>query len=610
MKTTLFVSTLAVALTATSFGQVEVQFLYGHNSDWSTSFDGTTLSFFQDSDCFGYIDWEFSVPEETTVTYQFQHLSCLGPPRVIGTSFTPIVNDWLDQGEPSEWSGTFTLQPDFYDFIEFQEFQGTLTFRAACEAGTDTDGDGVDDCDDGCPEDPFKSAPGDCGCGVKDLANVDSNGDGRINIIDLIIVLNSWGSEGDADADADGNNIVDVYDLLIVLENNGQEGPCITSGSDPQDQDLAIALERVEQNVLPNFTTYRLYAQMDEGFSVDAAYGTSDNPLNIQTDTYFYQNEIAGPTSGELFPPLFPIFPEMEWDSYVTIGLADSNNMSSIGIDFTDFESSGDSFFTDNGGWFAIPNSPQSVDIGGKVLLAQLTVPTDSLVSGTLNLQGSDDLGRPFNEILSFTSCILDTDGDGVDDCVDNCPDDPNKIDPGTCGCGNEDTDTDGDGTADCVDNCPNNPNKTDPGQCGCGEADTDSDDDGTADCNDAFPDDPGESVDSDGDGVGDNGDAFPADPSESVDSDGDGVGDNSDGCPNDPNKSEPGNCGCGVPETDVFGDLDCDGDYDIDDIRLGMTTFGIEEAEEDPCPADVDGDGSIGFSDVLIILNDWGACP
>ena len=33
-------------------------------------------------------------------------------------------------------------------------------------------------------------------------------------------------------------------------------------------------------------------------------------------------------------------------------------------------------------------------------------------------------------------------------------------------------------------------------------------------------------------------------------------------------------------------------------------------EPVADDCPADVDGDGSIGFSDVLIILNDWGACP
>ncbi len=94
------------------------------------------------------------------------------------------------------------------------------------------------------------------------------------------------------------------------------------------------------------------------------------------------------------------------------------------------------------------------------------------------------------------------------------------------------------------------------------------------------------------------------------LDSDGDGICVDQDLCPDDPNKTEPGNCGCGVPETDVFGDLDCDGDYDIDDARLAMTTFGIEEAEEDTCPADVDGDGSIGFSDVLIILNDWGACP
>ena len=27
-------------------------------------------------------------------------------------------------------------------------------------------------------------------------------------------------------------------------------------------------------------------------------------------------------------------------------------------------------------------------------------------------------------------------------------------------------------------------------------------------------------------------------------------------------------------------------------------------------CSSDVDGDGNIGFSDVLLILSDWGACP
>lgn len=37
-------------------------------------------------------------------------------------------------------------------------------------------------------------------------------------------------------------------------------------------------------------------------------------------------------------------------------------------------------------------------------------------------------------------------------------------------------------------------------------------------------------------------------------DSDGDGVPDDQDGCPNDPDKTEPGNCGCGAPETPGCG--------------------------------------------------------
>ena len=278
MKSTLFASTLSAALTSTSFGQVSVQPIEECCGGWETNWDGTTLSFYQPFDCYGYTAWEFLVEEETTVTYQVEMLPCLSDPDVTNFGgpageFMTIVEDWFDQGSPFTWSGTFILEPGFYG-VGFSEFQGTLTFGSSCEAGTDTDGDGVDDCDDGCPDDPFKSAPGDCGCGVEDL----------------------------------------------------------------------------------------------------------------------------------------------------------------------------------------------------------------------------------------------DSDKDGVADCNDGCPTDPNKTDPGTCGCGVSDEDSDGDGAPECIDNCPD-----------------------------------------------------------------------------DPNKSEPGNCGCGVPETDVFGDLDCDGDYDIDDIRLGMANFGIEEAEEDTCPADVD---------------------
>lgn len=55
----------------------------------------------------------------------------------------------------------------------------------------------------------------------------------------------------------------------------------------------------------------------------------------------------------------------------------------------------------------------------------------------------------------------------------DFCPADPNKTDPGICGCGVPDTDTDGDGTPDCNDSCPTDPNKVVAGACGCGFAET-----------------------------------------------------------------------------------------------------------------------------------------
>lgn len=94
-------------------------------------------------------------------------------------------------------------------------------------------------------------------------------------------------------------------------------------------------------------------------------------------------------------------------------------------------------------------------------------------------------------DLASGVACLdWDSVGGGGGGIQDNCPNDPNKTQPGICGCGIPDTDSDGDGTADCNDNCPNDINKIEPGICGCGVPDIDSDDDGILDCNDNFPDD------------------------------------------------------------------------------------------------------------------------
>jgi hypothetical protein len=62
-----------------------------------------------------------------------------------------------------------------------------------------------------------------------------------------------------------------------------------------------------------------------------------------------------------------------------------------------------------------------------------------------------------------------------IDAGQDCCDDDPDKVEPGQCGCGVEDTDGDADGTADCVDGCPTDMAKSEPGICGCGRPDQDT---------------------------------------------------------------------------------------------------------------------------------------
>jgi hypothetical protein len=164
----------------------------------------------------------------------------------------------------------------------------------------------------------------------------------------------------------------------------------------------------------------------------------------------------------------------------------------------------------------------------------------------------------------------LDTDVDGAGDLCDVCPLDAHKsLDEGVCGCGVSDTDGDGDGAPDCSDGCPNDPLKVDAGICGCGVADVDTDGDGAFDC--------------------------------------------ADGCPGDPAKTDAGACGCGVADTDSDGDgvADCEEEAEEDDATNEFLTLDDDEepspGEDQPAEGGSDrgsaacGAGAIGFMPVML---------
>ena len=191
--------------------------------------------------------------------------------------------------------------------------------------------------------------------------------------------------------------------------------------------------------------------------------------------------------------------------------------------------------------------------------------------------------------VLSLGPILVDTDLDGIDDSLDQCPATPISEPVNDSGCSASQRDSDNDGFFDSNDAFPNDPLEwldTDGDSIG---NNTDADDDGDSvnDVEDAFPLDSSESVDTDNDGIGNNtdtdddgdgvndvSDAFPLDLNESIDTDSDGVGNNADSdddndgvsdtldaFPLDPNESVD-------TDSDGIGnnvDLDDDGDNVVD---------------------------------------------
>lgn len=153
-----------------------------------------------------------------------------------------------------------------------------------------------------------------------------------------------------------------------------------------------------------------------------------------------------------------------------------------------------------------------------------------------------------------------DSDGDGVPDNLDKCPNTPKGARVDANGCT---SDADGDGVVDGVDRCPDTPKGAKVDAEGCP---LDTDQDGVYDGLDQCPDTPrgervnskGCSEDSDGDGVEDSADKCPNTPRGTkvgrdgcpADSDGDGVTDDKDRCPDTPRGANVDSQGCPEKES------------------------------------------------------------
>jgi hypothetical protein len=78
-------------------------------------------------------------------------------------------------------------------------------------------------------------------------------------------------------------------------------------------------------------TTYRVYAKFDNTTDeVVAVYALETAPMNVAVSTTFYQAPVGGAFAQGINPLFFSAFPELQYDSWFTIGSADSNGTSDV----------------------------------------------------------------------------------------------------------------------------------------------------------------------------------------------------------------------------------------------------------------------------------------
>ena len=329
--------------------------------------------------------------------------------------------------------------------------------------------------------------------------------------------------------DADGDDVCDENEIEgcmdpVACDYNADatdEGECdYCSCAGEGEGSYGILLEvhaEHDEGELAGLTTYRMYVTTpNDNDIISAVYGDDETPLSIATTTSFYQHPFGSSLGSNNNPLLYTGFPELEFDSWLTMGLdgpAGDNEVAPSTIGdlnngwISNFEAGMNVLIEDSiGGAMFVTNDSGTTNIVSgaeqRILIGQFT--TDGVMSGVVNVQMfTAGVVDPADRLaLAFEGVGLHTEGgDVVCGCMDElaCNYDANvtnddgsceyesclgctdesacnysedaTLDDGSCtypefGCfdceGNCLSDQDGDGVCDCIEF----PGCTDPEAC------------------------------------------------------------------------------------------------------------------------------------------------
>ena len=271
----------------------------------------------------------------------------------------------------------------------------------------------------------FEGCMDDAACNYDAGANVD---DGSCDY-----PQEHYDCEGVCLNDGDGDGVCDELEVegctddtacnfdAEATEEDGSCEYCSCAGDEFGGYGILVEEHAVHENgILAGMTTYRMYVQGNNpGDTFSAMYGDAESPLVISSSTSFYQHEFGSHSANNNNPLLFDAFPELEFDSWLTVGIdgpaaADEQSPSFLdeGYWIPNFEAGLDVHINDTiGGIMYVVNDQNPNTLVGEdllILIGQFT--TDGELSASINLQMfNNGVGEDAEDIVG-----LEVDGVGL----------------------------------------------------------------------------------------------------------------------------------------------------------------------------------------------------
>jgi len=131
-------------------------------------------------------------------------------------------------------------------------------------------------------------------------------------------------------SDTDGDGVCDQIELAGCTDPIACNFAIAATNDDGSCEFLSctytLTVEVHATNVIPGTTTYRFYIDMiNETDFLSSIFGNDEAPLELTTPSGFYNDGFAsGSTADGVNPAFFGFFPSLQYDSWVTIGIAGS----------------------------------------------------------------------------------------------------------------------------------------------------------------------------------------------------------------------------------------------------------------------------------------------